>query len=171
LHCGRSPYPKVVPLLDRRRRKSARGGLAANPEGGEPAGQPAVDRPSEKNVEHSAGYLRPNDALWVVALVGHCKHGDAFETKGDPTMFRQFFAVREAASTAPKSVALATRRSHQSRPGLEDLEGRRLMSTSLVHSPSHIVATVHTVPKTDSGTTSGVREDLRFKFGTVFTTR
>jgi hypothetical protein len=83
-------------------------------------------------------------------------------------MFRQFFTVREAASPAAKPEGLATRRSRRRRPGLEDLEGRQLMSTSLVHSPSHIVATVHTVPKADSGTTSKAPPYLRFKFGTTF---
>jgi hypothetical protein len=83
-------------------------------------------------------------------------------------MFRQFFAVREAASTAAKPAATMTRRSRRSRPGLEDLEGRRLMSTSLVHSPSHIVATVHTVGNAGSGTTSEAPAYLRFKFGTTF---
>ncbi len=86
-------------------------------------------------------------------------------------MFRQFFAVREAASPAAKPGGLATRRSRRSRPGLEDLEGRQLMSTSLVHSPSHNVATVDTVPKADSRTTSAAPAYLRFKFGTVFTSR
>jgi hypothetical protein len=84
-------------------------------------------------------------------------------------MFRQFFAVREAASSAVKPEGLTTRRSRQSRPGLEDLEGRQLMSTSLVHSPSQIVATVHTVSKADSGTTSAAPAYLKFKFGTTFT--
>ena len=83
-------------------------------------------------------------------------------------MFRQFFAVREAASPAAKPAGPMTRRSRRSRPGLEDLEGRQLMSTSLVHSPNLNVATIHTVRNAGSGTTSGGVVDLRFKFGTTF---
>jgi hypothetical protein len=83
-------------------------------------------------------------------------------------MFRQFFAVREAASPAPKPEGLATRRSRRSRPGLEDLEGRQLMSTNLVHSPNLSVATVHTVGNAGSGTTSEAPAYIRFKFGTTF---
>ena len=83
-------------------------------------------------------------------------------------MFRQFFAVREAASPAAKPEGLATRRSRRSRPGLEDLEGRQLMSISLVHSPNLNVATVDTVRNAGSGTTSGGGDYLRFKFGTTF---
>jgi hypothetical protein len=59
-------------------------------------------------------------------------------------MFRRFFAGREAASPAAKPVGSGTRRSRRSRPGLEDLEGRQLMSVTpqlLVHSPSQDVAT------------------------------
>jgi hypothetical protein len=86
-------------------------------------------------------------------------------------MFRQFFAVREAASPAAKPAGPMTRPSRRSRLGLEDLEGRQLMSTNLVHSPNLSVATVHTVGNAGSGTTSEGRADyLRFKFGTVFTT-
>ena len=59
--------------------EQARGGLAAIPEGGEPAGQRAVDRSSEKKSNAPWGIRGRNGALWVVALVGHCKQGDAFE--------------------------------------------------------------------------------------------
>jgi hypothetical protein len=83
-------------------------------------------------------------------------------------MFRQFFAVREAASPAAKPAGPMTRPSRRSRPGLEDLEGRQLMSTNLVHSPNLNVATVDTVRNAGSGTTSAAPEYLRFKFGTTF---
>jgi hypothetical protein len=83
-------------------------------------------------------------------------------------MFRQFFAVREGASPAAKPEGLATRRSRRSRPGLEDLEGRQLMSIGLVHSPNVNVATIDTVRNAGSGTTSEGVPDLRFKFGTTF---
>ena len=85
-------------------------------------------------------------------------------------MFRQFFAVREAASPAAKPAGSVNRRSRRSRPGLEDLEGRQLMSVSLVHSPNMNVATVDTVRNVGPGTTSGGIADLRFKFGTTFDT-
>ena len=85
-------------------------------------------------------------------------------------MFRQFFAVREAASPATKPAGSMTRRSRRNRPGLEDLEGRQLMSVILVHSPNVDVATVHTVRNAGSGTTSGLTADIRYKFGTVFVT-
>jgi hypothetical protein len=83
-------------------------------------------------------------------------------------MFRQFFAVREGASPAAKPEGLATRRSRRSRPGLEDLEGRQLMSTNLVHSPNLNIATVDTVRNAGSGTTSEAPAYLRYKFGTTF---
>ena len=84
-------------------------------------------------------------------------------------MFRQFFVVREAASPAAKPAGPMSRRSRQSRPGLEDLEGRQLMS-SLVHSPNLNVEAVDTIRNSGNGTTSAGIADLRFKFGTVFTT-
>ena len=83
-------------------------------------------------------------------------------------MFRRFFAGREAASPAAKLAGPETRRSRRRQPGLKDLEGRQLMS-SLVHSPRLHVATFDTVHKAGSETTSGVT-DLRYKFGTTFTT-
>ena len=83
-------------------------------------------------------------------------------------MFRQFFAVREGASPAAKSAGSMTRRSRQSRPGLEDLEGRQMMSVSLVHSPNLNVAAVDTIRDSGNGTNSGGITDLRFKFGTTF---
>jgi hypothetical protein len=88
-------------------------------------------------------------------------------------MFRRFFAGREAASSAAKPTGAVTRRSRRSRPGLEDLEGRQLMSVSpqlLVASPNLNVATFDTVRKAGSGTTSGGGVYLRYTFGTVFTT-
>jgi hypothetical protein len=83
-------------------------------------------------------------------------------------MFRQFLAVREAASPAAKSAGSMTRRSRQSRPGLEDLEGRQMMSVSLVHSPNLNVAAVDTIRNSGNGTTSEAPAYLRFKFGTTF---
>ena len=83
-------------------------------------------------------------------------------------MFRRFFAGREAASPAAKPAVPVTRRSRRSRPGLEDLEGRQLMSIGLVHLPNLNVATVDTVRNAGSGTTSRVVPDIRFHFGTTF---
>ena len=88
-------------------------------------------------------------------------------------MFRRFFAGRDAASPAAKPAGPATHRGRRSRPGLEDLEGRQLMSLSpqfLVASPNLNVATFDTVRKAGSGTTSGGGVYLRYTFGTVFTT-
>jgi hypothetical protein len=84
-------------------------------------------------------------------------------------MFRRIFAGREAASAAAKPAGPETRRSRRRHPGLEDLEGRQLMS-SLVDSPKLNVATVDTVQKAGPETTSGVSAYLRYKFGTTFTT-
>jgi hypothetical protein len=55
-----------------RTRKRGRGGLAAVPEGGEPAGHRVVDRSSEKKSSTPWGIRGRNGALWVVALVGQC---------------------------------------------------------------------------------------------------
>jgi hypothetical protein len=88
-------------------------------------------------------------------------------------MFRRFFAGREAASPAAKPSGPASRRTRRSRPGLEDLEGRQLLSISpqvLVDSPDLNVATFDTVRKAGSGTTSGGGVYLRYTSGTVFTT-
>jgi hypothetical protein len=85
-------------------------------------------------------------------------------------MFRRFFASREAACPTAKPAGPMTRRSRRSRPGLEDLEGRQLMSTGLVHSPNVIAPMFDTVRKAGSGTTSGGGIYLRYTFGTVFTT-
>ena len=83
-------------------------------------------------------------------------------------MFRRFFAGRQAAYPATKPAGPMTRRPRRRRPGLENLEGRQLMSVSLVHSPNLNVATIHTVRNAGSGSTSGGVVDLRFKFGTTF---
>jgi hypothetical protein len=86
-------------------------------------------------------------------------------------MFRQFFAVREGASPVAKSAGPVTRRSRRSEPGLENLEGRQLMSVSpqlLVDSPNLHVATIDSVPKPGSGPTSVGALYIRYKFGTVF---
>ena len=99
-------------------------------------------------------------------------------------MFRRFFAGREAASPAANPASPVTRRSRRSRPGLEDLEGRQLLSVGphftvhshnlgphfTVHSHNLNAATFDTARHASSETTSGGHPDLRFKFGTVFTT-
>ena len=63
-------------------------------------------------------------------------------------MFRQFFRRREGASPAAKPARPGTRRSRRSRPGLENLEGRQLLSLGApfqVDSPSQPAAAKATV--------------------------
>ncbi len=83
-------------------------------------------------------------------------------------MSRRFFAGREAASLAAKPAGPVTRRSRRSRPGLEDLEGRQLMSISpqfLVHSPNlNVTPIVMAIRKAGGAGTPSGGIYLRFSF-------
>ena len=67
------------------------------------AANPAVTRPligPRKKIDRSLKHPRPERRIVGSGTRGPLNQGDAFKIKGDPTMFRQFFAVREAASPA-----------------------------------------------------------------------